>query len=827
MAFRDICIVCIIMLLIFSNRSNAQDLHIDSLISMVEDAQTPYDKITYLNDLSYAYWNTNPEKGLECAIEALDLAKKTNNNKGIAAALNNLGLINYSWGNFKLALDYHKKALDLRKITSDDIGLGYTLNNIGFVYNRMGDYERAYQYFRESLSVKAKTGDKKGYANTLNHIGKVFHSLGVYKKALDYFNKSIELKKDIGYDRGIAYTYNAKANTFIKLERIKDALTLANKALSVFDSLEVKQGKFLALQTLGRIGLHNENLENAERYFRKALNIQDDLNNKSDIVRIMTDYGKVLFKMGKINKAIQMLKEANKTAEKINANKDILDIYDNLSEFYRKSGQYKEALNYFQLYSQYKDKILSERTEEKISEVNARYEFAKRRNQILKQKQQISKLEVKREALIKNFIVSVTFLITVIALIVIYYLRRSKRNEKRLKVEINERIKIENDLSEAKNKAEESDRLKSAFLANMSHEIRTPMNAIIGFSDLIADESLTIAERQEYVDYIQSAGKNLLMLIDDIIDIAKIEAGQLRIVIKKCDITDLFDNLLATFNKEKERYNKEELSISYHIANDLKSVLFYTDPNRLRQVFTNLIGNALKFTETGDIRYSASASAGKIIFTVSDTGQGIPEEKQELIFNRFVKLDENKSNLFRGTGLGLTITKNLLQLLDGNIKVKSEEGKGTTFIFHIPFQPVKESDANTGGTIGNISDLYNWKGKDVVIAENEYVNYTFLEKLLKDTGINIRWAKNGQEAIDMVDAKVPDIVLMDIKMPVLNGYKATVSLRRTYPNLPIIAQTAFAMADERDKIIVSGCNDYLAKPIKKEELLEKMSVFLA
>ncbi|MDX2431614.1 MAG: PAS domain-containing protein, partial [Bacteroides sp.] len=384
---------------------------------------------------------------------------------------------------------------------------------------------------------------------------------------------------------------------------------------------------------------------------------------------------------------------------------------------------------------------------------------------------------------------------------------------------ITERKDAERRLLEAKYKAEESDRLKTAFLSNMSHEIRTPMNAIVGFSDLLSDEGLSQDDRKDFIAQINQGADDLMRLIDDIIDIAKIEAGQVNVHIAECFLKDLFKELQIMFQQNIMRSGKENVSLSLKWDWPTEDLAIYTDPFRLKQILVNLLGNAVKFTEEGEIVLGIEEHPEGIKFYVKDSGIGIREEKQRVIFDRFMQGHETKTKLYGGTGLGLAISKNLTEILGGEIGLESISGEGSTFWFMLPKNevPLKYEAALRAP----VSDVKSWVGKKVLIAEDDHSNYYFLFEALKDSGVEIHWARDGEETLTLFrEIEDLDLVLMDINMPVINGYECSRIIKKERPDLPVVAQTAYAMSGERKISKEAGCDEYLSKPIKVKDLLE-------
>ncbi len=387
-------------------------------------------------------------------------------------------------------------------------------------------------------------------------------------------------------------------------------------------------------------------------------------------------------------------------------------------------------------------------------------------------------------------------------------------------------VESEKRLKEAKENAEQADMLKSVFLANMSHEIRTPMNAIIGFSEILSDEDLSKSEREEFIRYITQGSNTLMNLIEDIIDITKIEAGKIKINLTECNVSDLMDELYATFLKIKNRNGNKSLELRLNKPAVEKSFTIATDQSRIRQVLSNLLGNALKFTEKGYIEFGFTLEQeNNIVFYVKDTGIGIPKEKQKLIFERFGQVEEVQEKEMKGTGLGLAISKKLAELLGGDLTVESEEGAGSVFKLILPIDIGAEKPEKK--EVKKKTPEINWNNKVILIAEDSVLNYTYLEAILQRTNVKLIWAKDGKEAVDICrENEDIDIVLMDIKMPVLDGLNAIKMIKKFRKDLPIIVQTAYAMPEDRERSFAAGSDEYLTKPLNATELFKTISKFM-
>jgi len=381
----------------------------------------------------------------------------------------------------------------------------------------------------------------------------------------------------------------------------------------------------------------------------------------------------------------------------------------------------------------------------------------------------------------------------------------------------------EKKLKEAKKLAEESSLLKEAFLANMSHEIRTPMNAILGFTDLLLKKNLGEQEK-DYVQTIKTSGENLLRIINDILDVSKITSGMMTFETHPLSIRELFTSLNAMMTP---RAREKKLFLSFAFDSNVPYTVL-GDPTRLTQIIVNLVGNAIKFTKEGSISVFAKnleedASGYKVEFSVQDTGIGIPPDKLDQVFDRFTQAESHTTRHYGGTGLGLNIVKQLVELQGGTVGVRSTVGTGSVFTFMLPFKRATGSVAVNGGTETekNIAELAT---RRILVVEDNPVNVKFIFSLLEEYSIKPDLAGNGKEAVEKVKSGSYDVVLMDIEMPEMNGYQATAAIRNDLKsNIPIIAMTAHAMAGEREKCLGLGMNGYISKPIRENILFETLS----
>ncbi len=385
-----------------------------------------------------------------------------------------------------------------------------------------------------------------------------------------------------------------------------------------------------------------------------------------------------------------------------------------------------------------------------------------------------------------------------------------------INMDITEQKKLTEELIAFKEKAEENERLKSAFLANMSHEIRTPMNGILGFAGLLKEPNLSGDEQQEYINIIEKSGARMLNIINDIVDISKIESGQMEVHLKVTNINEQIEYIYTFFRPEVE-----EKGMKLFFKNGLpsKEVNLITDREKVYAILSNLVKNAVKFSFKGNIEFGYEKKSSFLEFYVRDYGIGIPIDRQKAIFDRFVQADIGDKRAFQGAGLGLSITKAYVEMLGGKMRLESVEGKGSTFYFTLPYN--KEIEKNEVKNVtANEGEQNQIKPLRILIAEDDEGSAMLIKIAVQNFCKEIFLAKTGVEAVNICRTNPNiDLVLMDIKMPEMDGYEATRQIRKFNTKVIIIAQTAYALPGDKEKTIEAGCNDYISKPIKKYQLV--------
>jgi len=375
----------------------------------------------------------------------------------------------------------------------------------------------------------------------------------------------------------------------------------------------------------------------------------------------------------------------------------------------------------------------------------------------------------------------------------------------------------EKELIAAKERAEESDKLKSAFLANMSHEIRTPLNGILGFTELLKMSDVTAEQQNEYLDIIKKGGDMMLSIINDIIDISKIESGQMNVSFSLTNINSIIESISLFLKREAE---DKGIKLIYENTLSFEAVTITSDKEKINAILLNLVKNAIKFTHSGTVEFGYRKNEDNFEFFVKDTGIGISSDQKKFIFERFRQANESLTRNHEGTGLGLSISKAYAEMLGGSIWFESEYGKGSTFYFSLPYNSVVKSQPIINYEKSEGVEDQKIRGLVILIVEDNLPSEMLMTRLVRPFSKKILKVTNGKDAVDTCRNNSDiDLVLMDIKLPEMDGYEATLEIRKFNKDLIIIAQTAFGLMDERTKALESGCTDFISKPINREVFL--------
>jgi|GEM_PF-386591 len=836
-------------LFVFSSTNIKADIHNGSdSISIILSQSADSSKLDLLIKSADEYNNTNTDLSLEYANTAIGIAKKLNQpNKQLSAEVI-IGKTYFIKGDYTNAINQLEKTLSLAHSINDSTQLIDIYRIYSLIYTKLGDIKKALEYSQNAFNLIGKLNQQSKLADIFRETGNIYFSFGETPLALDFYQKSLSISKENNNQIGVSKALNNIGRIYGEFGEFPKALDYLNRSLEIKYKYDNKLGIANTLLNIGTIYFRKKNYSPAIQYFLQANSYYSKVPFSEGISNSFQFAGRCYLKLKNYEQAEALFAKAWVLAKNAKIKTLLIEISLGESELYAEINSYKRAYESLFKYKELRDSVFSNERRNLLLELDAKYNLQAKEKQILllSKEQALKETQKKKLSLWNAFLIIAALFLTFFIYFIHNRMRfRAKINQKLLE-EINQRKIIEEELQGnqehleaiveartlalkiAKEKAEESDMLKTAFLANMSHEIRTPMNAIVGLANLLVDSESIDTDKKDFVHLIHSNSEILMSLINDIVDISIIESGQLKINKTPVFISEVLEELLFFFNQEKHKINKSHISITldYELSLTFHSIL--TDKKRLRQVMSNLLSNALKFTNQGSIVFGFKVTNPQTVtFFVKDTGKGILPENQTSIFERFSKYNRgNDSVLLPGTGLGLAICKELVQLLAGNIWFDSQPNLGSSFYFTLPNTYYDSVISESHQT--NESNLeLNLSNKTIIVAEDVTSNFMLIKAYLNRTNANLLWAKDGTEVISMLENHDVHLILMDIQMPVMDGMKTIEVIRATGNKIPIIIQTAFALSGEIEKCFSAGCDDYLTKPIKKDDLINKISLVLS
>lgn len=773
-----------------------------------------------LNTQGLSLWNQgNYEGGLEKFKHSLLIYEEIGDRYGEAGAYNNIGIIYSVQGNYKDASVYFTRALEIYILLEDKEGRARGLNNLGLIYKEEGNFDKAIENFTQSLIIKEEIGDKQGIYYGLTNVGRIYSNLQEYDKALNFFERGLRICEEINNWIGIANLLFRIGDIHYKNSDYDKGIDYLLRSLDTFKKVGDKQGIANSSTKIGSIYTEIEDYTKALDYCNSSLNIYEEINNKKGISTALINIGIINNKQHNYLKAIIFSTRALLIAEDLGAIIIIKDATNSLYESYKALGNYNKALDMHELYISMRDSINSEENNRELIRQEFKYDYEK-------QKAEEEKIRFK-EGLVQDKIQNRNYTIIFAGIGLLFFVLvgglfyiKAQRKKNRVINEQKDKLKKAREIAESATKA------KSDFLANMSHEIRTPMNAIIGMSHLVQKTELT-EKQEDYIEKIDRSAQSLLGIINDILDFSKIEAGKLNIEHIDFELEQVMDTVS---NLITLKVQQKGLEVVFNIDSDVPLNML-GDPLRIGQVITNLCSNAVKFTEEGEIVISTKITEKingkyKLQFAVSDTGIGLSKEQKDKLFQSFSQADTSTTRKYGGTGLGLTISKKLVELMDGEIWLESEKGKGSTFFFTaIVGKPPEEHKREFRPSV----DL---RGMRVLVCDDNETSRELLKEALESFTFEVFTANNAEEAIDELKTaknKPYELVLMDWKMPKIDGLKASEmimgdpSIAKTPLIIMVTAYGKEAVIKSADKLGLAG---FLVKPVSYSLLFDTiMGVF--
>ncbi|MCW3103134.1 MAG: multi-sensor signal transduction histidine kinase [Bacteroidetes bacterium] len=803
---------------------------IDSLLQIISVSAEDKAMADVLTKVAFDYLNYDIKKAREYANRAVALSEKLDYMHGQVMGIIVLANIDNNQGRYADALIKLKTALLLSEQGNDEPAIAKCYYYIGDVYSTLKSNEKAISNYEKALQLFLKQHDTENCINTMNRIAnrnmdlgnankdtsRFFTAIKIYTKAFDIATRAHDEKKIINTYVNLADAYNILGKVTGNKTYFFQALDNSLRGLRLS-----REKKFSSLEAINNINIGDtyKNLGQplkALRFYKEALIRYEKLGDMNWLQNTYSYIAKAHFLMKAYDQAIENVLKGAEFSKKQGHASDLRDSYELLSDIYAAKKDFQRSLDYHRLYTSYKDSLINENTALSIARLQTDLEFEKKNQEIelLKKNREIQDQKIHNQSILRNLLIA--GIVVILVMLIIIYSRYREKN------------RVQFAIIKAKEAAEHAKETQEQFLANTSHEIRTPMNGIIGMTNHLKDTALT-NEQREYISAINESANSLLVLINDLLDLSKINAGKMTFEKKAFRLSDLFKNLVYSL---QYRSTEKNIRLISSIDEAIPAALI-GDPVRLNQVLLNLTGNAIKFTEKGEVKIVAKLlkDDGKellILFSVQDTGIGIQESKLSTIFESFTQVNARTTRKYGGTGLGLTIAKQLIEQQGGTISVSSKVNEGSTFSFTLLFKKlsrnVKEQrDLNIQPGDFNQPNLNSIA---VLVIDDNKVNQRVAALTLQKWNAKVDVADNAKMAFEKLNEKKFDLILMDVTMPEIDGFEATRHIRKKMPapisKIPIIAMTASALIGDREKCIAVGMNEYVSKPFNPEDLYDKI-----
>lgn len=761
----------------------------------------------YLNAQTY-------DLALQSFTQTLQFSIDSRYEKGIALANYNIGSVHRLKGNNPLALEFYLKAIGHFFKLSDSIGIADTRNCVGIIHTNMGDYSIALEYLFEALHIYKRHNDFLEESRVLINIGKLYIIINELDKAIEYMNESMLIKRKLKDQPGVANVLNNLGVIYRRKGEIDRALSLFEESFQIQRTLSDKAGMANSLNNIGIILHTKDQTSKAIEYFKEALQLREELGDNAGIAMGLFNLGFMYSLLEHHNKAFEHFQKSIEYAQIIKDNNLRIRAYEALSGQFQKTGDYKNALLYYEKFHKLNDSLFNEKSKNQLLEIQTKYETDQKEKELIKTRQ---------VSLALGGLLLMAFFF-VFAVMVSY--RKNKRINYALKKQNKEIKRQKQKLEEAKELVQQNLRLKELFFAAANHDLRVPISIISGFTELL-ENKITDKDLLQYLESIKSSSKSLKKLVDDILELSTIESDFFKLNKEPVNLLHLANEIHAAYLPQ---ITDKQIQFTLDRENIIDIWLLF-DEVRIRQIIYNLLDNALKFTGKGEIKLKIEAYSKQekdnytLRITIEDTGVGIPEEHQKLIFDTSYSSKPASDVCRLSYGLGLQITRKLVDYMKGQIHLTSGADIGTKFEIEIPGLeaveiPVIRGKKEIFQKIDNeVSNM------EILIVDDSELNRKLLSILLRDYDITAREAENGQEALQIISVNKPELILMDIYMPVLDGYETLKKLKRNKNtrSIPVIAVTASASEEEKENVFAAGFDSYVTKPVCKEFLVKEIN----
>ncbi len=826
---------------------------LEKLQSAVQQASDTEQQIDAQNELSHAYFKVDStQAALQLLFETELLAEKNNYNKGLVESFNLQGAIFESKYDYTNALRVYIEALKIMDTENNDLAKANSKTNIGRVFLRRGDIDKAIENLNTALAYQENEQDVAAAANTHQLLGDAYIAKKRSGSAKEHYKRSLDLKIQQENYTGAAKLATQLGKIESDLGAYDSALVYYNMSLDLNSSIEDLPNIAKDYENIAQTYYIQEDINEAIEANEVAINIWKDLDDNIGLANIYKD--KALYKAakGKEKDALRYLERASNYLDKGGNAPETHQIYKAIAGIYESLGAYRLAYQNHKAYATTKANFFSQEKDKAVLEIETKYksEFA-----AVRQQQKITQLEIKQSNAnkVRTFLIALIALIGALAATLYFSYRAKKKDNKALKernsqierqkfeidaknIELNEKnekldvlnSKLLDEISERES-IEKSSFARDSFLAGMSHEMRTPMNAIVGLTHILLEENPKDGQVENLRNLLFSAN-NLTVFINDILDFSKIEAGKLTLESRTFQPKKIFDEIYYRFKKPIET---EGLSIQYNYDDIVPNQLI-GDPARLNQIVHNLLSNSLQKTKEGNISMNVSLQKldpQEVILKVSlqDTGEELSKNELDKMYQSSIDQEGDIFDGYERYKVGLAMAKRLVDLQNGKLEVHTDSS-GTIYNVYIPCKQEEKKNIQAPNQEKPTPQRNYIKGTKILVVEDNKINQLVVDKLLTNLGASITTVDNGQEAVDTIYESDFDLILMDIQMPVMDGYKATSEIRNMSDprknNIPIIALTASAFLSEAEKAKLFGMNDHVGKPFGPEDLLEKINLCL-